>query len=61
MPDFISNYLHDHQTTVLIVLAVLVIGAWIVFKIIKRTIMLGLAALLTVGALGGGAFYWWPN
>jgi hypothetical protein len=41
---------------------VLAVIAWIVFKIIKRTIMLFFMFVLIVVALGGtGAYYFWPS
>jgi predicted RND superfamily exporter protein len=63
VPDIdVNTYIHDHMMTVGIVLAALAIGAWIVFKIIKKTIMLFLAVFLAIGAAGGaGAYMWWPN
>lgn len=42
------------------IFAALALGAYVVFTIIKRTVMLALAALLAVVAAGGvGAFYFW--
>ena len=61
MPDLTS--LSDQpQLAVAITCAVLAVVAWIVFKIVKRTIMLFLMFVLVVIALGGGgAYYFWPS
>ena len=62
MPEFLTSFIEDHQLGIGIALAVLAVGAWIVFKIIKRTIMLFLLVFLALGAAGSaGAYYWWPN
>jgi hypothetical protein len=61
MPDLAS--LSDHpQLAVAVTCAVLAVIAWIVFKIVKRTVMLFLMFVLVVVALGGGgAYYFWPS
>jgi hypothetical protein len=61
VPDLSS--LSDHPQLALgITCAVLAVIAWIVFKIIKRTIMLFFMFVLIVVALGGtGAYYFWPS
>jgi hypothetical protein len=59
VPD-LSNLLDSTQLTLGMVCAGLAIGAWIVFKVIKKTIMLVLAIFLALGAAGGaGGYYFW--
>ena len=56
----LDTFLNSPQLGVGAVFAVLAVGAYVVFTIIKKTIMLALATLLAVTAAGGiGAYYLW--